>query len=116
MGPVAGSGDASPASVRKLRLLRDGMDVIPIVPGRFCRVADAARNKKQGVECIAVYQYRPEAFAPDAALELHIYTEGRSKSTVWKLPPRLLKGVWADFEPYFRGQIDGQSGHRPPNR
>ena len=75
-------------NVLGVRMLRNGVEVVPIVPGRFC---------SEG--CIALYQYGPEAFAPGGDLEVQVYLEG-ARVTVWKLTPSLIATIWSDFAPW----------------
>lgn len=75
-------------NVLGVRLLRNGVEVVPIVPGRFC---------SEG--CMALYQYCPEAFAPDGDLEVQVHLEGAGV-TVWKLSPALIVTIWSDFAPW----------------
>jgi hypothetical protein len=88
-------------NVRRLRLLRNGIEVVPIVPGRFCDRAIAPRAAQNFEGCLAFYQYAPEAFAPGATLEIQVYSDGtRQKPERWKLPAALIALVWADFGPW----------------
>ena len=89
-------------SVRSVRLLRNGVEVVPIVPGRFCDRAIAPREARQFEGCLAFYQYAPEVFAPGGALQIEVYSDGaRGKPRRWNLPPSLITRVWADFEPWL---------------
>ena len=82
-----------------MRLLRGGVEVEPIVPGRFCESGSADRPAHS--RCRALYQFPPEAFAPGAQLELHLSMPERpGRPYVWKLPDALVRRVWADFEPW----------------
>lgn len=87
--------------VRKIQLLRNGVEVVPIVPGRFCRnAADASPRQPAG--CFGLYQYAPSAFAPGAELELRVYSEDApTKPRVWKIPASVVSRVWADFAPWL---------------
>jgi trypsin-like peptidase len=75
-------------NVLRMRLLRNGVEIVPIVPGRFCAEG-----------CLALYQYCPEAFAPDGDLEVQVYLDGAGV-TVWKLNPSLIATIWSDFAPW----------------
>ena len=75
-------------NVLRIRLLRNGVEVVPIVPGRFC---------SEG--CFALYQYCPEAFAPGGDLEVQVHLEGAGV-TVWKLHRSLIATIWSDFAPW----------------
>lgn len=87
---------------RQMRLLRGGVEVVPIVPGCFCGPAQSGADPSQPAGCFGLYQYRPEAFAPGAPLELHVYREDApTRPFIWRLPPALVSRVWADFEPCF---------------
>ena len=89
-------------SIRSVRLLRNGVEVMPVVPGRFCDRAIAPRDVRQFEGCLAFYQYQPEAFAPGAALQIEVYSDGaRGKPRRWNLPPALIARVWADFKPWL---------------
>lgn len=84
--------------VREIRLFRNGVEVVPIVPGRFCRnAADAAQRQPAG--CFGLSQYLPSAFEPGGELELHVYSDDATKPRVWKIPSTVIKRVWEDFEP-----------------
>jgi hypothetical protein len=86
-----------------MRLLRDGVEVVPIVPGRICEPGGAA--DRQPPRCIGLYQYRPEVFAPGATLELRVFTDSAPvKGRSWKLPAALLRRIWSDFEPWVADQ------------
>ena len=89
------------SDVRDMRLLRNGVEVVPIVPGRFCSgAADAAQLRPSG--CFGLYQYSPSAFAPGAELELRVYSvDAPTRPRIWKLPAGLVSRVWADFEPWL---------------
>ena len=79
----------------------NGLVVIPIVPGRFCAPPLQPGRDEQLAGCFGLYQYRPEAFAPGARLELHVYSGGaRARRHVWTLPSKLVDLVWSDFEPW----------------
>jgi hypothetical protein len=104
-GPLGAPGEAArgerfKTSFREMRLLRAGVEVVPIVPGRFCGPAPSGAEPSQPDGCFGLYQYRPEAFAPGAPLELHVYREDSPATPfIWRLPPALVDRVWADFEP-----------------
>lgn len=86
--------------VREIRLLRDGVDVVPIVPGRFCtRPEEAALHRPAG--CFGLYQYPPSAFAPGAELEVRVYSDQSTKPRAWHIPPKVITRVWADFAPWL---------------
>ena len=87
--------------VRKIQLLRNGVEVVPIVPGRFCRnAADASPRQPAG--CFGLYQYAPSAFAPGAELELRVHSEDApTRPRVWKIPASVVSRVWADFAPWL---------------
>ena len=87
--------------LERLRLLRNGVDVVPIVPGRFCSSSAAQTTLRQPVGCFGLYQYDPSAFAPDGELELQVFLDGSPKPHVWKLPTTLVKRVWSDFAPWL---------------
>ena len=89
------------SNVREIHLLRNGVDVVPIVPGRFCaNTSDAGQLRPAG--CFGLYQYPPSAFAPGAELELRVYSDDApTKPRVWKIPPVVISRVWADFEPWL---------------
>jgi hypothetical protein len=92
------------ADSREMRLLRDGVEVRPIVPGRLCQTVEeqAGLNRLRDVGCLGLYQYAPDAFAPGAALELRVFAgDAPAAPKVVKLMPTLVETVWADFEPYF---------------
>jgi len=89
------------ADFSRMRLFRDGVEVIPIVPGRFCSLPIQSVAHEQPADCFGLYQYAPEAFAPDATLELHVYSaDARARRRVLKLPSQLVDLVWSDFEPW----------------
>ena len=97
--PPARSGLTTDFS--RMRLFRDGVEVIPIVPGRFCSLPIQSVAHEQPADCFGLYQYAPEAFAPDATLELHVYSaDARARRRVLKLPSQLVDLVWSDFEPW----------------
>ena len=88
---------------RGMRLLRDGVEVVPIVPGRICEQRGAAA--RQPPLCIGLYQYRPEVFAPGATLELRVFTDtATAKGGAWKLSTELVRQIWSDFEPWLSDQ------------
>ena len=87
------------SDVREIRLFRNGVEVVPIVPGRFCRNApDAAQRQPAG--CFGLSQYLPSAFEPGAELELRVYSDDETKPRVWKIPSTVIKRVWEDFGPW----------------
>lgn len=86
---------------RRMRLFRNGVEVMPIVPGRFCRRPIQSATDREPAGCIGLYQYPPEAFVPGASLELHVYSaDPRARARVWVLPSELVDLVWSDFEPW----------------
>lgn len=87
--------------LQRLRLLRNGVEVVPIVPGRFCSSSTAQTSLRQPAGCFALYQYEPAAFAPGADLELHVFSDHTRKAHVWKLPTALVTRVWSDFAPWL---------------
>lgn len=88
--------------VKSVRLLRNGVEVVPVVPGRFCGRAIAPAGPRHFEGCLAFYQYTPEAFAPGADLELEIDSDDvRSRPRRWKLPSSLVEMVWSDFAPWL---------------
>jgi len=91
--------DTTRRSVLRLRLVRNGTDVVPIVPGRFC--SEEARNSSSREQdgCMGLYQYCPEPFAADADIRLHVYLEGAAPIE-WRLPTSLIRAIWSDFGPW----------------
>jgi hypothetical protein len=88
-------------SVVRLRLFRNGVEVAPIVPGRFCGPTGRDPRQPRPENCLALYQYAPEEFAPGFELELFVYLEGeRAKRRRWKIPAALVRRVWQDFAPW----------------
>ena len=87
--------------LQRLRLLRNGVEVVPIVPGRFCSSSAAQTSFRQPAGCFGLYQYQPAAFAPGAELELHVFSGDTAKPHVWKLPAALVSRVWSDFAPWL---------------
>jgi hypothetical protein len=88
--------------VVRLRLFRNGVEVAPIVPGRFCGPTGRYVRHPRPENCLALYQYAPEAFAPGGELELFVYSEpDRVKPRRWKLPRALVDRVWSDFAPWL---------------
>jgi len=88
---------------RGMRLLRDGVEVVPIVPGLICESREVA--DRQPPRCIGLYQYDPEAFEPGATLELRVFTKpAPDRGTAWKLENDLVRRVWCDFEPWLANQ------------
>jgi len=88
-------------SVVRLRLFRNGVEVAPIVPGRFCGPTGRDPRQPRPQTCFALYQYEPHAFAPGFELELFVYPEGEgAKPRRWKLPAALVRRVWLDFSPW----------------
>ena len=88
-------------SVVRLRLFRNGEEVVPIVPGRFCRPNEQDPPQPMAENCLALYQYAPEAFAPRGEIELFVYLEGeRANLRRWRLPAALVRRVWLDFAPW----------------
>jgi hypothetical protein len=96
-------------SFLRMRLLRNGNEVKPIVPGRLCstRLPQAASGAPE--ECLGLYQYSPEAFAPGADLELHVYLEDApTEPRVWKLPAGLVLTIWSDFDAWVAAVSSGR--------
>lgn len=89
---------------RRMSLLRDGVEVMPIHPGRLCETVyqQTGLNRLRDVGCMGLYQYPTEAFAPGGALELRVYTEDAPEvPTICRLPPALVERIRKDFKPYF---------------
>jgi Trypsin-like peptidase domain len=97
----------------RMRLLRDGVEAVPIVPGRFCEPG-APGTRGHPARCFGLYQYLPETFAPGAQLALHVYSDDApEKPRVWKLRPALVDRVRSDFAPWFAtagGDVDRRRG------
>ncbi len=85
---------------REMRLFRDGVEVVPIVPGRICEQGRPA--DRQQPRCVGLYQYVPEVFAPGATLELRVFTDtAPARGHAWTLPKALVRRIWSDFEPWL---------------
>lgn len=97
------------ACFRSMRLLRDGVPVMPIVPGRDCswhggadEAADADRDAGDDAGCAGVYRYRPEEFDPASEYTLEILCEENpDKPISVRLDVDLVRRVHDDFVPYF---------------
>ncbi|MHC4302719.1 MAG: hypothetical protein ACYS7Y_36130, partial [Planctomycetota bacterium] len=102
------------ADFRKMRLLRGGVEVAPIHPGKTRQVV----SKASGVDILedigtyGAYEYPPEAFEPSQHLILEVYTEQRpDKPKVREIDSELQGRIWEQFAPYFaslRGEGAGE--------
>jgi len=94
------------AEFRKMHLMRDGKEVLPIHPGKIKRVWN--RPYCTDVQVFGAYDYPPDAFEPGARVEIQIYNEEETtKPVVVKFPEATLESVWRDFQPW-REAVGGQ--------
>jgi hypothetical protein len=100
---------------QRLDLLRDGIPVEPVRPGRICgRFKVHARSAEGVVEwrdklygCYGSYAYRPEEFAPEATVAVSVSTSGGTVKYV--LPRETLERIQADFRPFFAMQEEAET-------
>jgi Trypsin-like peptidase domain len=90
----------------RMRLLCDGKEVTPILPGREDFDLYDQRERKVDTTHQGAYEYLPGAVSPACgAVVLEIYSE-KSPNTpeVRVVDPATVQRVWADFEPFRTAQ------------
>ncbi len=99
----------------RMELRRDGVVVEPIWPFRVPNVINfqAGTAGMQDVTYFGAYEYPPEAFRPDASIELRIWEQGRRESRVRLVGAEQARLIWNDFAPYFAA-LSGEVGQAPP--
>jgi S1-C subfamily serine protease len=87
----------------RMELLRDGVLVEPLYPGRIPHEVDASIGNKSMTDMtyFGAYEYPPEAFKPGAKVELRIWDEKREKPRVEEISKVTVSLIWLDFAPYF---------------
>lgn len=103
----------------RMELLRDGVLVEPLYPGRIPHEVDASVGNKSMTDMtyFGAYEYPPEAFKPGAKVELRIWDEKREKPRVEKIPEGTLRLIWwQDFSAYFNAlqKEVASPGHSSP--
>src|SRR5690606_19177654 len=85
-------------------LLRDGIVVPPLHPGRIRQVVDEnmAGNRLADIAYFGSYEYPPEAFAPGGELVLRVWEQGKDRATERTIPPALVSRIWRWFSPAAR--------------
>ncbi len=115
-GAVAGglAGVATPQKYRfktdfdRMALLRDGVEVEPIWPGRVANVVhEEGFVSMKDVGYYGIYEYPPEAFEPPAELTLKIWKQGVEQPIIKVIPQQKQWQVWEDFRLYF-GAVEKQ--------
>ena len=88
---------------KRMELLRDGVVVEPIHPGRAPQVINEQRGYAsfKDVGYYGSYEYPPEAFRPGSKLELRIWEVGRADAKLREIPGTIKDRIWADLRPYF---------------
>lgn len=91
------------ADFGRMELLRDGIVVPPLHPGRIRQVVDEniAGNRLADIAYFGSYEYPPEAFAPGGELVLRVWEQGKDRGTERTIPPALVARIWGHFEPYY---------------
>ncbi|HEX8271533.1 MAG TPA: trypsin-like peptidase domain-containing protein [Longimicrobiaceae bacterium] len=97
---------------REMKLLRDGVEVIPVDRNRSPAVLDVqtwtARGKDYAYQ--GIYVYRPEDFAPKEDGTFATYTVTISdarkpeRPVQFTLAPRTVQAIWKDFGSYMGAQ------------
>ncbi len=109
-GSIAGglTGVATPQKYRfktdfdRMVLLRDGVEVEPIWPGRVANVVhEEGFVSMKDVGYYGIYEYPPEAFKPPAELTMKIWKQGVQEPIVKVIPQQRQWQVWEDFRLYF---------------
>jgi S1-C subfamily serine protease len=87
----------------RMELRRDGETVEPIHPGRIKEVVDVQQGTASltDVGYWGYYEYPPEAFAPGAALTLHVWEQDVPGSQTLPLPEAMVARIRDDLRPYF---------------
>jgi S1-C subfamily serine protease len=88
----------------KMRLLRGGVEVPPVHPGKVRQVVSnrAGVDVMEDIGTFGSYEYAPEAFEPSSNLVLEVYDEEHpDKPRVCPISKILQLQVWQDFAPYF---------------
>jgi S1-C subfamily serine protease len=89
---------------KRMELLRDGVVVEPIHPGRMLDLG-RYRSKNGSMEDFSHYggyEYPPEAFKAGARLELRIWDEKRLDYAHETISAERQRLIWNDFLPYFQ--------------
>lgn len=95
----------------RMVLLRDGVEVEPIWPGRVANVVhEEGFVSMKDVGYYGIYEYPPEAFKPPAELTMKIWKQGVEQPIVKVIPQQRQWKVWEDFRLYFEDLDDGGGG------
>jgi hypothetical protein len=88
---------------REMKLLRDGQEVQPIVPGRLCQaVSIQGYGRLNDVGCMGAYAYRPEEFHVQGSFQLIVTSEEEpDKLVTVELTLELLERIREDFRLFF---------------
>jgi S1-C subfamily serine protease len=96
----------------KMRLLRDGIEVQPVHPGKIRQVVSTRSgvDVMEDIETFGSYEYSPEAFEPSKSLVLEVYSEDKpDKPKILTFEKTLQMRIWQDFAPYF-SSLDTKKG------
>jgi hypothetical protein len=96
----------------RMELLRNGVVVEPIHPGRNKEVM-SVQGRQESFEDIGVwgrYEYPPEAFKPGATMMLRIWNSDKPQPRAELLKPELILRIWSDFREYFEALEEAVAG------
>lgn len=96
----------------RMELLRNGVAVEPLHPGRTKEVTSVEGNNSS-MEDIGVwgrYEYPPEAFKPGAVITLRLWNSDKPQPRSESLKPELVRRIWSDFRLYFEAFEEKVSG------
>ena len=87
----------------RMELVRGGMVVEPLHPGRAPQVLDLETPEAiiEDLAYYGAYEYPPEAFKPGAPITLKIWKHGVPAPITRVIRPDRQRLIWKHFEPYL---------------
>ena len=103
--------DVREGDLADMRVLRDGVPLVPAERVRMASVLNAEETRAAGKHVAAqgIYSYRAEAFAPradgsSASYSLVVWDASNPKQPLTlPLPPKMIEQIWRDFTAYRFG-------------
>ncbi len=103
------------ADFKKMELLRDGVVIEPIHPGRMPDLEHyhSGNASMEDLSYYGGYEYPPEAFKAGAKMELRIWDEEHANYVHEEISAKRQLLIWNDFLPYFRAMERTVSAEAP---
>ena len=92
-----------------MRLLRDGVPVRPIHPGRICEsvTLQGGYNRLQDVGCYGQYLYDPAEFVTSSRYQIQVFSEDDPETPQVKdVSEVLVMRIRSDFAPFFAATVE----------